>query len=107
MTRDEAVERLSAHRKEIDHIDRQILHWLNERTKVVEQIGRVKQEVTMPIYEPKREDEVYRNITESNGGPMPQDAVRRVFERIIDEMRSVQRNRMKADEQKQADRKDT
>ena len=49
----------------------------------------------MPVYEPKREDEVYRNITLSNRGPLPHDSLKRVFERIIDEMRTVQRERMK------------
>ena len=48
----------------------------------------------MPIYEPKREEEVYINISASNHGPMPADSVKRVFERIIDEMRTIQRNRM-------------
>jgi chorismate mutase len=48
----------------------------------------------MPIYEPRREDEVYENITRHNGGPLPSDAVKRVFERIIDEMRNVQKLRM-------------
>ena len=30
----------------------------------------------------------------SNRGPLPPDAAKRVFERIIDEMRKVQRERM-------------
>jgi len=48
----------------------------------------------MPIYEPKREDEVFRNVTENNRGPLTAEGVKRVFERIIDEMRNVQRLRM-------------
>jgi chorismate mutase len=55
----------------------------------------------MPIYEPKREDEVYENVTCHNGGPLAADAVRRVFERIIDEMRTVQKLRMQEQEARQ------
>ena len=81
-------------REQIDQIDLRILELLNQRTSVVEEIGRIKKEARMPIYEPKREDQVYHNITSNNAGPMPNDAVRRVFERIIDEMRKVQKDRM-------------
>jgi chorismate mutase len=61
---------------------------------VVEVIGRIKEEAGLPVYEPKREDEVYRNILQHNQGPLPADAVKRVFERVIDEMRTLQKMRM-------------
>lgn len=89
-----AEDLLKSYRDEIDRIDLGIVALLNERTTVVQEIGRVKQENNMAIYEPKREDKVYENITRNNPGPLPDDAVKRVFERIMDEMRSVQRNRM-------------
>ena len=94
MTQDEGLERLARCRDEIDAIDRKLLELLNERTNIVEEIGRVKQNLALPIYEPKREDEVYRNVTSHNRGPLSADGLRRVFERIIDEMRNVQRERM-------------
>ena len=96
MTRDEALKELAAHRGRIDAVDRELLKLMNARARVVEEIGRVKREARMPIYEPKREDEVFRNVTENNGGPLTPDAVRRIFERIIDEMRKVQRDRMES-----------
>lgn len=92
-----ANERLAQLRRRIDEIDLEILGQINERTLVVEDIGKVKREHSLPIYEPKREDDVYRNVTVNNAGPLPPDAVRRIFERIIDEMRTVQRNRMLAE----------
>ncbi|MBI4876310.1 MAG: chorismate mutase [Acidobacteria bacterium] len=94
MTQDEARRILAECRDRIDGIDRRILDLLNERTRSVEAIGRAKRELRMPIYEPKREDDVYRNVTENNPGPLPPEAVRRVFERIIDEMRTLQRMRL-------------
>ncbi|MBS1873791.1 MAG: chorismate mutase [Acidobacteria bacterium] len=94
MTPEQAQERLAYCRQSIDEIDVRIIELINARTLVVEEIGRIKQQFAMPIYEPKREDEVFRNVTVNNRGPMTTDAVRRVFERIIDEMRGVQRDRM-------------
>jgi chorismate mutase-like protein len=94
MTREAAIHALAACRDRIDDVDRRILALLNERTETVEQIGRIKKDAGLPIYEPKREDQVYENITLHNRGPLSSDAVKRVFERIIDEMRKVQRERM-------------
>ena len=96
MTREEALEALARYRDEIDALDLELLELLNRRTKVVEEIGQVKEAVNLPVYEPKREDDVYRNVTEHNGGPLTADALKRIFERIIDEMRSLQKMRRKS-----------
>jgi len=87
-------ERLSECRTRIDAVDLKILALLNERTRIVEEIGRIKQAMALPIYEPKREDQVFHNVISANGGPLSAEAVKRVFERIIDEMRTVQRDKM-------------
>lgn len=89
-----SMETLAECRKRIDILDVQILNLLNERTRVVEEIGRIKHELSLPIYEPKREDQVFHNVTVANQGPLSAEAVKRVFERIIDEMRSIQREKM-------------
>ncbi len=94
MNLEQGLERLAECRRSIDGIDARIISLLNERTLVVEEIGRVKRTFGMPIYEPKREDEVFENVTAHNAGPLSSAALRRVFERIIDEMRGVQRERM-------------
>ena len=96
MTAEEARARLEEYRVLIDDVDRRIVALLNERTQVVEEIGRVKRESDLPIYEPRREEQVFANVTSSNDGPMSPDALRRIFERIIDEMRKIQRVRMEA-----------
>jgi chorismate mutase len=78
----------------IDELDRRLVQLLNDRTTVVEEIGRIKQNLTLAIYEPKREEQVYANILAHNSGPLPDQSVRRIFERIIDEMRTVQKVKM-------------
>ena len=81
-------------REKIDELDIRLVELLNERTTVVEQIGRIKQHLTLRIYEPKREEQVFANITEHNKGPLPAESIKRIFERIIDEMRNVQKIKM-------------
>jgi len=96
MTKEEGAARLDEFRILIDEVDRRIVEMLNERTRVVEEIGRVKRLSGLPVYEPKREEQVFANITRSNGGPLTPEALRRIFERIIDEMRTLQRLRMES-----------
>jgi chorismate mutase-like protein len=100
MSPEEAQEALAKHRAAIDVIDIRILELLNERTRVVEQIGAVKRECALPVYEPKREEAVFRNVVDHNGGPLTADALRRIFERIVDEMRTLQKQKMGAAQQR-------
>jgi chorismate mutase len=81
-------------RERIDQLDRRLVELLNERTSVVEEIGRLKKEANLAIYEPNREVQVFENITTHNNGPLSADGLKRIFERIIDEMRRIQKDRM-------------
>jgi len=89
-----ALDDLERCREQIDELDRRLLEILNQRTGIVEEIGRIKQELRLAIYEPKREDQVFANVVGQNRGPLTHDAVKRIFERIIDEMRTVQKTKM-------------
>ena len=90
----DALQTLAKCRERIDQIDRRLVELLHERTSVAEEIGRAKRGADLPIYEPKRETEVFNNITSHNRGPLTEDGLKRIFERIIDEMRRVQKDRM-------------
>jgi chorismate mutase len=89
-----SIQRLAECRIQIDAVDLKLLALLNERTRIVEEIGRIKQDLSLPIYEPKREDQVFHNVTSNNNGPLTAEALKRIFERIIDEMRNIQRDKM-------------
>lgn len=78
-------------RKRIDDIDVQLVKLLNERTTCATEIGNIKVTLGLDAYSPEREVEVMRNVTACNKGPLSSAAVRRLFERIIDEARSVER----------------
>jgi chorismate mutase-like protein len=95
VTQEEAQAALDELRAAIDVVDLKLLALFNERAQVVARIGDIKQAAALPIYEPKREELVFKNVTENNRGPLPNDAVRRLYERIADEMRTLQRERMK------------
>ena len=78
-------------RKKIDAIDRELVRLLNERARCVAEIGRIKRAGGLPINEASREREVFENVLDANGGPLDSDALRRVFERIMEEGKGLQR----------------
>jgi len=88
-----SIEKLADCRQKIDAVDVKIVALLNERTEIVHEIGRIKRQYSLPIYEPKREDQVFENVTGHNSGPLTAEALKRIFERIIDEMRTIQQER--------------
>lgn len=86
-------------RQRIDEIDIALTRLLNERVKIATQIGKQKQGGGLPIYDPAREEEIFRNVIAENKGPLPEPAIKRLFERIIDETRSVERHSLQNDGQ--------
>jgi chorismate mutase len=85
-------------RKRIDEIDEQLLELLNERARCAVEIGHLKKKSYQPAWQPERELEILRHVEASNGGPLGDAAIRRLFERIIDEARSLEHHTMSEDE---------
>lgn len=81
-------------RRRIDEIDEQLLKLLNERSQCAVEIGHLKKKANQPAWQPDRELQVLRHVVESNRGPLDDAAIRRLFERIIDEARSLERHVM-------------
>jgi len=78
-------------RKKIDELDRRLVELLSERAQAAVEIGRLKRDTNLPIYEPERERVVFENVQRMNPGPLPGRDVVRIFERIMDVMRNVQK----------------
>ena len=78
-------------RRRIDVIDEQLMRLLNSRSACAVEIGRIKRRLGLPIYSPEREAAVLERVMRENVGPLDPMAVRRVFERIIDEGRRLER----------------
>ena len=85
---------LSDWRRQIDEIDRKLVELLNQRSRCAVEIGKIKQAQSLPLYQPDREREVLENAERVNAGPLTDAAIRRLFERIIDEARSAEREAM-------------
>ncbi len=81
-------------RDKIDEIDKKLVELLNERATYADEIGKIKEQLKMDAYSPKREKEVLENIMRHNKGPLNNLALRRLFERIIDESRKLEREAM-------------
>jgi chorismate mutase len=83
-------------RKKIDELDRKLVELVNERARCAQEIGRLKRNTEMPIYEPERERTIFENIHKVNKGPLPNRELTRIYERVIDVMRKLQEDEMKA-----------
>jgi chorismate mutase len=84
-------------RKKIDEIDQKLVKLLNERSQCAVEVGHYKKKLKMPAWQPDREAEILRNVVKSNQGPLDDAAIRRLFERIIDEARALERHSMEND----------
>jgi chorismate mutase len=78
-------------RRRIDGIDDQLMRLLNSRSACAVEVGRIKRAQGLPIYAPEREAWILDRVMRDNPGPLEPLAVRRVFERIIDESRRLER----------------
>jgi chorismate mutase-like protein len=79
-------------RRDIDRVDEVLVRLLNERARCVCEVGRLKKEQGLEVYQPDREKEVLAHVRGiAAEGPLGSEAVARLFERIIDEARRLER----------------
>jgi chorismate mutase len=87
----EVVARIDALRRRIDDLDEQLVALLSARAACALQVGREKKLLGLAIYQPSREADVLRHVQTINPGPLNDGAIKRLFERIIDEARRLER----------------
>lgn len=87
----DAEKDLNRLRDAIDRVDEVLVRLLNQRAKYAVEIGALKGELGLPIYAPDREKQVLQHVEQTSAGPLEIAAMRRLFERIIDETRRVER----------------
>ena len=83
--------RLDDLRREIDAIDERLVKLLSERAECALQIGHEKKLAGLEVYQPSREADVLNHVQRINMGPLDDAAMKRLFERIIDEARRLER----------------
>jgi chorismate mutase len=85
------VDQLDDLRKRIDTLDEMLVRLLNSRAACALEIGRAKKQLGLAIYQPAREAEVLVHVQDINRGPLDDGAIKRLFERVIDEARRLER----------------
>lgn len=78
-------------RDEIDRLDSELLSIFNRRANLALQIGQIKKTIGLPVYDPSREKRIFDRMKSANAGPLEDGAVVRLFERVIDESRRLER----------------
>jgi chorismate mutase len=78
-------------REEIDRIDSELLRIFNRRAALALEIGEIKKGLGLPVYDPSREKKIFVRMKEENPGPLDDNAIVRLFERVIDESRRLER----------------
>jgi chorismate mutase len=78
-------------REAIDRVDEVLVRLLNQRARYAIEVGEIKGQLQIPIYSPEREKEVLGNVEGWCDGPLDGPAIRRLFERVIDESRRCER----------------
>ena len=91
-------------RERIDALDRKLVELLSERARAAQMVGHLKAATSLPVYEPEREKIVYANVRAANKGPLPDIELTHIYERIIDVMRSLQRDELASERNAQAAR---
>jgi len=86
-----ALARIEDLRRQIDALDTQLVQLLNRRAACALAIGEVKESIGLELYQPDRERQVLEHVRGVNAGPLDGEAVARLFERIIDEARRLER----------------
>jgi chorismate mutase-like protein len=89
-------------RDQIDVLDRRLVELLSERARAAQMIGQLKAATSLPVYEPEREKVIYANVRAANKGPLPDIELTHIYERIIDVMRSLQRNELASEKDARA-----
>ncbi len=85
-------------RQEIDSIDSELLKTFNRRAELALKIGEIKKGLGLPVYDPAREKKIFLRMKEENSGPLDDNAIVRLFERLIDESRRLERIKTSGEE---------
>jgi chorismate mutase/prephenate dehydratase len=82
-------EQLAAYREQIDSLDQRIVELIQQRARVVEEVGNIKREAHLPVTVPSREQQVIEKAEKlAQGGPLPAEAVGRIYQKLVEEMRN-------------------
>lgn len=82
--------RIEELRERVDEVDLALIRALNERARIVQELVAVKGESGVPLFDPKREEEIFRRVVEQNEGPIYDSSMRDIFEIILHRIRDLE-----------------
>jgi len=82
--------RIDELRSRVNEVDRELIRILNERARIVQEIHTIKTEAGKPLFDPKREEEIFRRVAEENEGPIYDTSIREIFELILHRIRDLE-----------------
>lgn len=82
--------RINELRSRVDEVDRELIRILNERARIVQEIMAIKGEAGKPLFDPRREEEIFRRVAEENTGPIYDTSMREIFELILHRIRDLE-----------------
>jgi chorismate mutase/prephenate dehydratase len=82
--------KLKTKRKVLDLIDQKLLTLLNQRLRIVLEIGKIKKEMGKKIYDPVREKEVLEKLKRKNKGLLKEEDLKKIFATIMKVCRKSQ-----------------
>ena len=77
-------------RERLDIIDEQIISLLSERAKIIMKVADFKRHHNIPVYVPEREASIIERLRTINPGPLPGDAIERIYRTVVEEMRNFE-----------------
>jgi chorismate mutase/prephenate dehydratase len=80
-------------RRRIDAVDQRLVGMLNERARIVDEVSRIKKARHLPVSDPRRFQEVLENAASYSKGPLPPDAVKRIYQRLVEVMQAWEATR--------------
>ncbi len=83
-------EQITPLRLQIDEIDRQLLALLNARANLAVQIGEIKQQFQLPLFQPEREQQVIAHLQNINHGPLMALGIEAIWREIMSACRSLE-----------------
>ena len=87
-------EQLTANRKQIDDIDRQIVSLINRRAAIVDNIGKIKSDAGLPVTASQREQQVLKSVTDfGRSGPLPTARLQSIYSTLLAQMREWEEER--------------
>src|SRR5919199_5408858 len=90
MTDAQTQEKVRELRKRVDEVDGELIEALSERARIVQEIMALKVEAGVPVYDPRREEEILQRVVERNPGPIYDSSMRDIFELILHRIRDLE-----------------